>query len=963
MLVFELVFDPPERACAGFAEDLLPDTDDSMRSPSRTASGRAAVNSAAMPLTLIWPVCALAFLVTGFDGLVFEVIWIRLLSGVFGTTLYATSTTVAAFLGGLGIGAFTIGRYADRRQLGFRELLRLFAICEVLAGATALLLSVSLPRLQALGALLGHGDVTAPVVAGRAVMTLALLFVPTFFMGGSLPVLSKALLMVSPRAGSTIGVLYAVNTLGAALGAILVDAWLVIHLGITRTAVIAAAGNLGAVLLLYIFLGQVALGRGARGRSPSASSPPSLEKNLHPKLFLAVYAVSGFCALGYEVAWTRILLGEVYASRFAISTMLGVVLLGLVAGSALMALLIPRRTRVAPVLGCIQLAIGVSAVAGLYLLESLSSTLSESADSWVRRALAFRLAGINLIGVADCLPQVLVLQAVPSVFLGCVLPLVADGTVRGAGAAGRSVGLVYLWNTLGAIAGALATAFLILPRLGMEGAIQGLAALNILLAIGLATLRGRHRRRALGVLGAVGVAIAFSVSPKDGFIKRKEAKSVPQFSPDLEGKSLALKEGLYETLAVREYSLLGIPVRQRLMTNFYSMSGVSMVSDRYMRLMAHLPLLLRDEPRRAALIAFGVGNTARAIAEHPVLSLDAVDISADIIHLSSYFAHANHDVLGDPRTEVHVNDGRNFLLGTDRKYDLVTFEPPPPDQSDVVGLYSREYYELVRSRLTPSGIMTQWLPICQTGHQTNLSMLRSVLEVFPHVSLWTGALEELIVCASLEPVELNVEAIDRRIQARGLESALQEIGVDGGESLLATFLGDEDWLDRLTDSVPPVTDDNRLLEYDYARKWRGSSTLQDYASFFRSNGYAPGIERRLGDDVRQLCIWRLEQLRGELRYPGFLEKLLPMTGELHNLYLADAILGVDWPAHIALGDSARQTEIFRDRRTLVKVIWHHLLRRQLAEAGRWAQAGVDRWPGDPQLEGLNVLVRRAAPTN
>lgn len=640
--------------------------------------------------------------------------------------------------------------------------------------------------------------------------------------------------------------------------------------------------------------------------------------------------------------------------------MLAVVLFGLVVGSTLMALAIPRRTRAAPVLAGVQLLIGVSAIAGLYLLECQSATLRETAEAWVRRVIPFRLAGMNLVGIADCLPQVLALEAIPAVFLGCVLPLIADETVRSTRAAGRSLGLVYLWNTIGAIAGALAAAFLLLPRIGMEGAIQLLAALNILLAAVLASVRGSHLRRALGVFCAIGVAIAFVVSPKHDFIKRKEARAVRTYLREMEGRTLYLQEGLYETLAVREYSVLGIPVNRRLMTNFYSMSGVGMGSNRYMRLMAHLPLLLREAPRRAAVIAFGVGNTARAVAEHPVVSIDAIDLSPDILRLSSYFAHANNNVLNDPRVEVHVNDGRNFLLGTDRAYDLITFEPPPPGQPDVVGLYTREYYELVRSRLTRTGLMTQWLPIIQVGYRTNLSMLRSVVEVFPYVSLWTGALDELIVCAGLEPVALDAAVMDRRIRERGLKPALEEIGVDGGTSLLSTFLGDRDWIRRLTNSVPPVTDDNRLLEYDYARKATEPSSLQEYFTFFRSNDYVPGLEGRLQDDVRQLCIWRLQQLMGTLRDPEFLEKLLTMTRELHNLYLADAMLGVHWPAQTALADPTKRGELLEKRHTLMMAIWHYLLRRELADAARLTQEGLNRWPRDPQFEEMKGMILRAA---
>jgi spermidine synthase/MFS family permease len=893
-------------------------------------------------------------MLTGFGSLIFEVVWIRLLSDIFGTTIHATATSLAGFLGGLGIGAFLIGKYIDRHDLNFRALLIAFAICELAAAILGLLLCLLLPHLHVIGALVDYGSSGAATIV-RVVVTFALLFVPTFFMGGSLPILSKALLMVSPQAGRTVGALYAINTLGGALGAVLVDAWLIINHGLIRTAGIAAAGNLVAVFLVFGFLQQPSPRSAVpKPRSPSDEPP-------HGPLLLGVYALSGFCALAYEVVWVRVLLGEVFSSRFAISTMVGVVLLGLVAGAGLAAVLIRRRTNVIGLLGVLQAFVGISALASLYVLESLSTRLRAVAETWVNKVINLDLAGLNLVGVADCLPQVLVLQAVPATLLGAVLPLVAEGVVSGSKQAGHSVGRVYLWNTLGAIGGATVAGFLLLPNVGMEGSVQLLATINVLLAIVLLSFAASTRRKALAVLCAAGVLVLLFVLPKNGFITRKEAKALPRLIPNLEGETIYLGEGLYETLAVREYGFLGAPAERLLMTNFYSMSGISTASNRYMRLMAHIPLLLRDDPQRVAAIAFGVGNTARAAAAHPVAHIDVIDISEDILRLSPYFSAANLNVLEDHRVDKHVMDGRNFLLGTSHKYDLITFEPPPPGQADVVGLYTKEYYELVRNRLTPRGLVTQWIPIIQTGYTTNLSMIRTFVEVFPYVTLWTGALNELIVCAGVEPMELDTNALNRRISERSLHSELAEIGAGDAESVFAAYLGGKKWLEDLTRNVPAITDDNRLLEYDYARKATEPSTISDYFNFYRSGDFVPGIDRHSQDDMRQICIWRLQQLMGTLNTSEFAERILVMTKEIQNLYLADIMFGLPRSVQHLVGDPSWQGRLLDNRAILPSAVWHHLLRNEFDEAGRLAQSGLDRWPGDPRLEQLRTWIRARSP--
>ena len=912
-----------------------------------------------MRLLSAWSVVAVAFFLTGFNGLVFEILWIRLLGAIFGTTIYGTSTTLAAFLGGLGIGAFMIGRWIDRRALTFRALLLVFAACEVTAGILGLALCLALPRLQALGAL--GEDLTPALLFVRAMATFALVFLPSFFMGGSLPILSKAFLTVSPRPGRTVGFLYVLNTLGAGAGAILVDSWLVMHLGLMRTALAAAAGNVLAAALVVITLRGLgpaeqaarkrgkaeATGKANRVESPGA--PPRTGKLTERSLFIALYGVSGFCALGYEVAWTRILLNEIFSSRFAISTMLAVVLIGLVAGGAIMSALLPPRRALIPVLAVLQALIGLSALAGLAALESWGPALRQIADRWTTRAIAFDPAGINLLGVADCLPLVIVLQGLPSLLLGAVLPLVAEGTVAASQRAGGDVGHLYLGNTIGAITGALIVGFVLLPLLSAGKTLQVLAGLNVLTAIFLAvTVPGRGRKLTGLVFGA-GAAALVVLAPAPGYMQRREERTRQSFEPTLEGRTLVLHEDIYETLAIREYRLQGIPVDWRLITNSYSMSGVNMIGNRYMRLMAHIPLLLLpDAPssRDVALICFGVGNTARAIAAHPVGRIDVIEISPGVLEVAPHLRMANEGVLDDPRVSVHVNDGRNYLLGTDERYGLITFEPPPPGQADIVGLYTREYYELVRDRLTPDGCMTQWLPIIQVTHGADLSMIKSALDVFPYVSLWTGIFDELIICGSLKPMAMDAAAITQRIRDRHLESELAEIGIEDAAGLLATFLADEKVLREWTSEVLPVTDDNRLLEYEYARKGRFSSHIQDYHLFYQSGQYVSGIDQAEQDNVRRMSVWRLDQMMGALRDPDFPAALFDMTERENPLYLADVMLGLPRAAQGVADDPAALRALAEKPALLEDAFWHCLLQRRYHDAAQVVQARLDRWPAE-----------------
>jgi spermidine synthase len=773
-------------------------------------------------------------------------------------------------------------------------------------------------------------------------------------MGGSLPVLSKALLQFVPRIGKTVGALYAINTLGAAMGSVLVDAWLILNLGMLRSTIIAATGNIVVALAICGLMWR------QQYRAPAPLAKVRAERilsGLGPRQVLAIYAISGFCALAYEVVWTRILLNHVFSSRFAISTMLAVVLLGLVVGSALATRLLRDGLRGSTGILTVQILLGVTALVGFYGLESWSPRLHAIGLNWSRAIAGVTPLHMNFVATAVCLPHALALEFVPCILLGAMLPLVAQAAVGSVATAGRSVGLIYLSNTLGAIGGAILAGFILLPRIGSEGTLQILAALNILLGLGIAMRMGGPRRRAAIGVTAFCTLLLLIVSPKDWAIQRREGIGRETFLPGVEAKTLYLADGLYATISVREHSMLQIPFERRLMTNSYSMSGTGQLSNRYMRLMAHIPLLLIDEPENAALIAFGIGNTARALASHPLRHIDAIDIADEAFQVAPYFAKANRDVLHDPRVTTHVNDGRNYLHGTTRHYDLITFEPPPPVQADVVSLYTTEYYKLVRSCLTDRGMMTQWLPIAQALYSTDLSMVKSVLEVFPHVTLWTGAMGELILCASASPMSLNVANIDRRIGERRLDAELKEIGIGDGSAILATFLGDEQWLRTLTASVEEVTDDNRLLEYDYARRGAEPSDVEAYLAFFRSGQYVSGVDSLTQDEMRQLCAFRWEYVVGKVGNVGTLDDLPRWLRRSDLCYLFDATFGVPAELQAEVERAVASGAVLEDRLATTKASWHYLARDQQERAEGLIDAGLRKWPFDTELRRLQMIER------
>jgi len=268
-----------------------------------------------------------------------------------------------------------------------------------------------------------------------------------------------------------------------------------------------------------------------------------------------------------------------------------------------------------------------------------------------------------------------------------------------------------------------------------------------------------------------------------------------------------------EVIAVTELGGRG----RTLMTNGHAMSSTRALSQRYMRALAHIPLLLIDDPRDALVIGFGVGNTTQAATLHPTMRrIDLADLSRDVLQHARYFAESNHDVLRDSRVRVHINDGRQHLqMQPAGAYDLVTLEPPPIGYAGVAALYSREFYELAKSRLKQGGYLSQWLPAYQVPTETTLAMVRAFLDVFPEAVLLSGAEADLLLLgANGAPAQVDPDRLAARLaQAPAVREDLERIDLGSVTEIVGSFVGSAETMAAATAGIMPVTDDRPIQEY------------------------------------------------------------------------------------------------------------------------------------------------------
>ena len=674
---------------------------------------------------------------SGAAGLVYEVLWLKELSLLFGSTTYAASTTLAVFFLGLAVGGAVFGRWSPH----LRSPLRAYAWIELGIAASAALYFVLLevyfqfygPVYDALA------DRPAAFNAFRIALATLVLLPPAALMGGTLPVLGQHLVRQPHELGRTGSRLYAVNTIGAASGAFLAGFVLPPVLGFDRAYLLAMAVNVAVAGLAWrwsrIDEGGAARepdvaadrpprparrGRVSRSRSPAATAAGAAGPAWAGSLgwLTAVAVLSGAFALGLEVLWTRMFAQVLQNSVYTFSTILVVFLAALAAGSAIAHRLCRVRTAPAQVLWALLTLSGLGVAATPFAFHRLTAGLSTLAtgDAWISY-------------IVSIFANAMLLLFVPAALLGSVFPYLLRASEGSPAAPGAVIGRLGALNTAGGVVGALAAGFVLLGTMGLWNGIRLMAAGYLLLALATAwrawpTPRARLLPTAasVGALALLGTAL--------------DASRLPLVGVDAErGEALiATWEGPDGVVAVTERA----GNRRLKMNNFYTLGGTGSLEQEQNQ--ALLPLMTHPDPRAVFLLGLGTGITAGTALRHPVERLVVCEIAPDVIAAAAaYFNEPSGGLFRDPRASVRACDARNHLLGTAERYDVILADLFIPWRAGVGNLYSREHFAAARDRLTAGGLFVQWFPLFQVSRREFDLVARTMLSVFEQVTLWRGS--------------------------------------------------------------------------------------------------------------------------------------------------------------------------------------------------------------------------------
>ncbi len=695
------------------------------------------------------------FFLTGFSALIYEICWVRQATLIFGVSIFAYSAVLTAYMGGMAIGSYLVGRWVDRSA----NPLRLLAGLQVALAVLGVLALAALTGLKTLYSLVAS-DATLGLTALTALrlgMALLAMTPPAICIGAMMPAMSRIYAQRTGLVGHEVGQVYAVNTLGSVLGCAFTAIFFIRLWGLRETVFLAAALNLIGAAIAWRLPREGQESDRPR-RSPRSARRPAVQDQTptQRRFVLWAYACSGFASLGYEVVWARIISLHTLGAIYSFSIMLAVFLSGLFVGGLLGAWWVRRRQVSVLHFGSLQAGIGV--LAGLALLafaqlphlrlESLSPQYTVTAEIAFEGLLSF----LTLFPV--------------TVLMGAVFPVVSSlYTAEQTTQVGLKIGQVMALNTAGSILGSLLTGFVIVPVLGLQRSALALATLN--LGIGAAAIwflsAARPRMRWMVAAASAATAAAAIALPPTQYLG---------YWQDMAADLIFYREGVETTVAVFEASSTN--------PKFSTVNGrvevpTDVLSLRAFYLLGHLPAILRPDAHNALMLSFGNGIATGALSTHHIPAVEVVELSPEMVEAAQVYAEENRHVLDYPGLLIHVEDARNFLLQTSQSYDIITTDATHPANSSSWTLFTVDFYRQVKAHLAPAGVFVQWVPLHSMAVQDYLSILRTFQSVFPTATLWYAGGSHTLLLAT--PETLTEAHLEERLQAASDHPAvLQDLG-------------------------------------------------------------------------------------------------------------------------------------------------------------------------------------------
>ena len=756
------------------------------------------------------------FFLSGAAALIYESLWMRQFALIFGNTTYSVTVTLAAFMGGIALGSRLIA------GLPVRNPARLYALAEAGAGATALATLFLLRQLP-----LWYGGLAAalpaPLELALRMLSAAVVIGPTtMLLGFTFPLLAEFLSRAGEGMHAGIGALYRVNTLGGAAGVLLAGFLLLPALGVTGLFVAAAAADLAIGAFFWILAPPTLPPAAAVAPDFRRDAPAPGPAGGAPAVLFALLAFcSGAASFGLEVLCTRSLALVIGSSYYSFNTMLAAFLLGIVAGALVYRALRPRR----PLLlaGALFSGLGLLALLEVALLGALPRIYFDLMTRLGSSFLAYQAAGFGL--------SLLAMLPLTTLF-GITFPLLArlQGGQDARGISGR----LYLWNTLGAILGALATGFLLVPLAGLQASFVWCAGVLLLPGL-LALLAALPRRVALRT--AAGLAAAALLAGAGLFYRPWDLLLMTSgvYKYGLEWRGLipngrTLQESLrrYRTLLFyREGREAVVSVTRSAAGTFLAINGKidagTQADTATQKLLAHLPLALHPSPGTAFIVGWGSGCTAGSAALYPLREIHCAEIEPVVFETAYAFEQLNRGVQRDPRFTMHLQDARSILLAGGRRYDVIISEPSNPWVSGMASLFTAEFYRIVAERLADGGVFCQWFHYYDLGLQDIRVQVATFCRRFPFASLWLvppssgpegrpTPVGDILLLGSLGPLPLDFQRVKAAWSLPGVREDLGAAGIRDELELLAVWSADRSDLLAFAGRAPENTDERPLLE-------------------------------------------------------------------------------------------------------------------------------------------------------
>lgn len=801
----------------------------------------------------------LVFFLSGASALAYQIVWIRLFGLVFGGTVVSMSVVVAVFMGGLAVGSHVFGQYAMK----VANRVRLYGILEMSLGVLALIVFWAISHLSTVIYSMPF-EADARTFAGilvRLLLAVIILIPPTMIMGASLPVLISAVTSERKKIISNTSLLYAVNTLGAMFGALMVGIVLIRYIGVTQTNLLAALINLS--------MGGIAIGISGRFArkpvtAPAASPAASGGAGERGIRYLVALGITGFIGLALEMVWMRLLLLVFNNTIYLYTIVITLYLFGLAAGGLVVRYLLPRRMITERVFGIVLGAAGAAIAAGYVFFPGIISLVNSAGSEFYAT-----FYGISVINAA----AFFLLGFVPVFLMGISFPIGLALYANEIRSLSSRLGVIYAVNTAASLVGSLAAIFVLVPNIGIGGTVTLCVLLALAASLYFITREGTVTRRrnlfaAGGIAGVTILVIIVSVDVTQIILEKRIAASQ---------EITYIKEGPASTIWISEPKPRERGARRIWMDNVW-ISSTS--NEGTHALLAHYPMLLANNPETVAGIAFGTGQTFGACLLYPIDKIVCVEIDKEVITAAKdRFDTENYGVLNDPRTEVVIDDGRFFLQGTSDTFDIVTAEPLQPYTRGTVNLYSREFYAACLRVLNPGGVVAQWIPLYNSGYADTWSMIHTFADVFDHVQLFLNG-EDGILLGSNAPMRIDPAktvpppalADIRRLEHADLYS------------LLGNYICSRDRLMEVAKYFPVITDDKPVLEYTAPiSQWEEEITGPVQMRHNLVQLTAP-VTDILAGDYNEALAMRFQESR-KLINMGYVQEKTAQDDEAYKLYL------------------------------------------------------------------------------